>query len=75
MKNLRRGQQDVGYLRLAAQAGRERQAKAVAARLIPRAFSEAKPDQPASWPAQGDAWDAARAELAALFLPPSATAK
>ena len=68
MKNLRRGQQDIGYLQLAAGAGHGAEARAIARTLIPRAFSEAKPDEPASWPERGDAWDEARAKIAALFL-------
>jgi len=67
MKNLRRGQQDVAYFDLAVAAGREKEARAIAKKLIPRAFSDAKPDRPASWPADGSAWDAARRELAGLL--------
>ena len=67
MKNLRRGQQDVAYLELAKAAGHEAEARAIVAKLIPRAFSAAKPGQPVSWPESGAPWDAARRDLAGLI--------
>jgi hypothetical protein len=68
MKNLRRGQQDVAYFDLAVAAGREKEARVIGKKLIPRAFSDAKPDQDASWPSDGSAWDSARRELGALIV-------
>jgi hypothetical protein len=66
MKNLRRGQQDMAWAQLAVAAGHEAEARAIGAALIPRSFSDAKPDQPASWPSDGSAWDDARLKLIAL---------
>jgi len=72
MKNLRRGQQDLAWMQLAIAAGHEAEARAIGRALIPRAFSDAKPDQPASWPADGSAWDDVRMKLIALATKPTA---
>ncbi len=68
MKNLRRGQQDVAYIQLAIEAGKEKQARAIARTLIPRAFDLAKPDEPVAWPQDGKSWDEARRKIAQLAL-------
>ncbi len=67
MKNLRRGQQDLAYVALAIANGHERQARAIGKKLIPRAFSDAKPGEPASWPVDGTAWERARQQLIDLI--------
>jgi len=67
MKNLRRGQQDIALVALAIANGHETQARAIGRRLIPRAFSDAKADQPASWPLDGEAWERAHRDLLDLI--------
>ncbi|MCS6915233.1 MAG: DUF4091 domain-containing protein [Myxococcales bacterium] len=64
LKQWRRGISDAGYLQLCRQAGGEvaRQAEAEAARLIPRALSQAEPG-PAPWPQSGAPYVAARRRL------------
>jgi hypothetical protein len=66
MKNLRRGQQDIAYLRLALDRGMKTAAMKLAKGLVPRAFRAAKSGEPASWPADGDAFEEVRARLARL---------
>jgi len=68
MKNLRRGQQDVAYLRLALARGMTTATRRLAQGLVPRGFSAADAGQPASWPADGDAFEEVRAKLARLAL-------
>jgi hypothetical protein len=66
MKNLRRGQQDLAWVKLAIEAGKEAEARAIGRKLIPKSFSDARAHQPPSWPQTGDPWDEARLALIKL---------
>lgn len=61
-KNLRRGLQDVAYLRLAEEKGLHALAKEVATRCVPAVLSEA--GETISWSERGSDWDAERLRLA-----------
>jgi MYXO-CTERM domain-containing protein len=67
LKNWRRGIEDAGYLRMARQRDREH-AEAVARRLLPAAFAEAKTGKPAAWSPRGQAFFEARRALLAIAL-------
>ncbi|MCU0681763.1 MAG: DUF4091 domain-containing protein [Polyangiaceae bacterium] len=66
LKQWRRGLQDGAYLRLARAVDRER-ADAVARRLVPAGFTEARAGAPAPWLARGAAYWQARRELFELI--------
>jgi hypothetical protein len=68
LKNLRRGAQDLGWVRLA----RERNPDAtevVVRSMIPRALRDVK-DEPATWPERGASWLDARRRLLAILEGP-----
>ena len=62
LKNVRRGVQDVQYLRLAQQHGLDELAQQVADACVPRAFSEATGN--VAWSTSGSFWDEQRRHLA-----------
>jgi hypothetical protein len=65
LKNLRRGIQDAAILAL-ARASRPTEADLIADRVVPRALDEVGPDEPAAFPRDAEAYDAAVSELRAL---------
>ena len=66
LKNWRRGIEDAGYLQLARRAN-PAAADAIAKKLIPKAFSETKDGEPASWSDSGKRFFDARRALLALI--------
>lgn len=67
LKQWRRGVQDAGYVKLAR--GRDRaRADAVAARLHPAAFSQAREGERAPWPSRGAAYYEARRALFDIII-------
>jgi len=62
LKNIRRGMQDYEYLWLAAANGLGKEARAIADKCVPAAFSEARGD--VSWSVKGSDWDEKRLRLA-----------
>jgi hypothetical protein len=70
LKNLRRGIEDVGYVRLARAVDREA-TDALLRRMVPRALALAG-SRP-SWPERGAAWLDARRELAKIIARPGAS--
>jgi hypothetical protein len=63
LKALRRGLEDRALLRLLASCGGAAQADALAEELVPAALGERKKGQPATWPVDEAAWEAARMRL------------
>ncbi len=70
LKNIRRGVQDAGYIRLARARDTPR-TDAVVARMIPASLASAT--GPAAWPERGGPWQLARRELADIFATAPAT--
>jgi hypothetical protein len=68
MKNLRRGAQDLEYIRLAKEAGFEKEADEIVRRAIPRALSEVDKTENSTWSVRGSDWDGYRRELADLLI-------
>ncbi len=67
MKNYRRGSQDVEYMWLAKQAGKEAEMKAILSACVPVALWEAKNLKDAAWPARGYSFEKYREQLAKLI--------
>ena len=66
LKALRRGVQDLLYLRLASERGHGDRVEELLSRLVPRVMKEAK-DGPPSWPEQEAPWERARMRLIDLL--------
>jgi hypothetical protein len=69
LKNLRRGAQDLGWLRLAREHNPDATDEVVRS-MIPRALHDMK-DEPATWPARGTNWLEARHRLLEILDGPA----